>query len=150
MRTPLPDRNSFCARILLLLLAISGFAPFLCAQTQVVVIANSRVTMTSVSKAELREVFTGASSSLKGGGDVTPVLLKQGPANDGFLDLYIGKSDAAFRATWRSLLFSGQNVMPKMLDSDAAMVEYVARTAGAVGYVGKMTPHEGVKILVVR
>jgi ABC-type phosphate transport system substrate-binding protein len=114
------------------------------------VIANPGVAPAEVSKAELRDIFTGASSSLKGGVQVTPVLLKQGAVNDGFLDLYIGKSDSAFRAGWRSILFSGQGVMPKTLDSDTAVVEYVAHTAGAIGYIAKTTPHDGVKILVVR
>jgi hypothetical protein len=40
--------------------------------------------------------------------------------------------------------------MPKSLDSEAAMVEYVARNAGAIGYISKATPHEGVKVLAVR
>jgi hypothetical protein len=30
------------------------------------------------------------------------------------------------------------------------VVEYVAHTTGAVGYIGKATPHEGVKVLGVR
>ena len=128
------------------------FATMFCihSHAQVVVIANPSVTVASVSKTELRDVFTGASSSLKGGEQVTPVLLKQGAVNDGFLDLYVGKSDTAFRASWRSILFSGQGVMPKTLDTDTAVVEYVAHTAGAIGYIGKTTPHEGVKILAVR
>jgi ABC-type phosphate transport system substrate-binding protein len=40
--------------------------------------------------------------------------------------------------------------MPKSLDSDAAVVAFVAHTAGAIGYIGKATPHEGVKVLTVR
>lgn len=126
--------------------------PVLCtrADAQVVVIVNPGVAATSVSKAELRDVFTGASSSLKGGVQVTPVLLKQGAVNDEFLRLYIGKSDTGFRAGWRSILFSGQGVIPKTLDSEAAVVEYVAHTPGAIGYIGSSTPHEGVKILGVR
>ena len=126
--------------------------PALCtgAHAQVVVIANPNVAVTYVSKEELRDVFTGASSSLKGGVQVTPVLLKQGAVNDEFLRLYIGKSDSGFRAGWRSILFSGQGAMPKTLDSEAAVVEYVSHTAGAIGYIGRSAPHEGVKILGVR
>jgi ABC-type phosphate transport system substrate-binding protein len=41
-------------------------------------------------------------------------------------------------------------VLPKTLDSDAAVVEYVSRTPGAVGYIGRTSPHEGVKTLIVR
>jgi hypothetical protein len=40
--------------------------------------------------------------------------------------------------------------MPRTLDSETALVEYVAHTAGAIGYIGKSSPHEGVKILAVR
>jgi len=134
--------------LLLFALAISALSSG--AFAQVLVIANSSVGAAEVSKAELRDVFTGAASSLKGAALVTPVLLKQGAVNDEFLDLYVGRSDSAFRASWRSILFSGQGVMPKTLDSDAAVVEYVARTPGAIGYIGKTAPHEGVKILAVR
>jgi ABC-type phosphate transport system substrate-binding protein len=79
-----------------------------------------------------------------------PVLLKESPTNEGFLSQYVGKSDAAFRTSWRSLVFSGQGVMPRSVESETAMVDYVARTPGAIGYVSKVTPHDGVKILAVR
>jgi hypothetical protein len=78
------------------------------------------------------------------------VLLKSGSAHDEFLSAYVGKNDTAFRAGWRSLVFSGQATMPKSLDSEAAVVEYVAHNAGAIGYISKATPHEGVKVLAVR
>jgi ABC-type phosphate transport system substrate-binding protein len=121
-----------------------------CAHAQVVIIANSSVSASSISKTELRDIFTGASTSLSNGKQVTPVLLRQGGVQDEFLSLYIGKTDSGFRAGWRSILFSGQGAMPKTLDSEAAVVEYVARTPGAIGYIGRAAPHEGVKILIVR
>jgi len=137
------------------LLRISFFLSLvllLCGHTpgQVLVIANPSVTAADVSRAELRDIFTGASSSLKGGAQVTPVLLRQGPVHEEFLSLYIGKSDSGFRAGWRSILFSGQGIMPRTLDSDVAVVEYVSRTPGAIGYIASGTPHSGVKILVAR
>jgi len=142
--------DALMKRPLLVLLLVLVSSASRSAHAQVVVIANLSVTVADVSKAELRDIFTGASSSLRGGTQVTPVLLKEGAVNDDFLDLYVGKSDTAFRASWRSILFSGQGVMPKTLGSDVAVVEYVAHTAGAIGYIGKATPHEGVKILAVR
>lgn len=120
------------------------------AKAQVIVIANPSVKASDVSKNDLRDVFTGASTSLKDGGNVTPILLKAGPAHEEFLQSYIGKNDTAFRAGWRSLVFSGQATMPKSLDSDAAVVDFVAHNAGAIGYIGKATPHEGVKALPVK
>jgi len=137
-------------RLLTLLFGALAFGLCHRAQAQVVVIANPSVKASDVTTADLRDVFTGASSAFKDGSHVTPVLLKAGPINDGFLTLYVGKSDSAFRANWRSLLFSGQGVMPRTLDSEAAVVDYVAHTPGAVGYISKTSPHDGVKILTVR
>ena len=137
------------APLTLLLITIATLLPAV-VHAQVVVIANASVKASDVSSTDLREVFTGASSSLKDGSHVAPVLLKSGIVSDGFLTLYVGKSDAAFRASWRSLLFSGQGTMPRTLDSEAAVVEYVAHTPGAIGYIAKATPHEGVKTLAVR
>lgn len=137
-------------RILILLssslLCLSGAV----AHAQVVVIANPSVAAANISKADLRDVFTGASSSLRSGTQVTPVLLRQGAVNDEFLSLYIGKSDSGFRAGWRSILFSGQGIMPKTMDSETAVVEYVAHNPGAIAYIGRGTAHDGVKILAVR
>jgi ABC-type phosphate transport system substrate-binding protein len=137
-------------RFSLLLLAIAGTLPGPKAHAQILVIANPSIVAVDVSKSDLRDVFTGASSSFKGAAQVTPVLLKQGTVNENFLGLYVGKSDSAFRATWRSLLFSGQGVLPRTLDSDAAVVDYVLHTPGAIGYIAKTSPHEGVKTLIVR
>ena len=133
---------------ILLLAAASIFAAR--AQAQVIVIANPSVKATEVSKSDLRDVFTGASTTLPGGGNVAPILLKAGTVHEKFLQAYIGKSDTAYRAGWRSLVFSGQASMPKSLDGDAAVVEFVAHNASAIGYIGKATPHEGVKVLTVK
>ena len=114
---------------LLLLLA----AALVCSarvSAQVLVIANPSVKATEVSKSDLREVFTGGTNQLKDGSHVVPLLLKGGAGHDEFLSAYVGKNDTAFRAGWRSLVFSGQAAMPKSLESDAAMVEYVAHNQG--------------------
>src|ERR1022692_2121477 len=77
------------------------------AKAQVIVIANPGVKTSEVSKSDLKDVFTGASTSL-GGSSVVPILLKAGTANEEFLQAYIGKNDTAYRAGWRSLVFTGQ------------------------------------------
>jgi len=133
---------------ILLLAAASIFAVH--AQAQVIVIANPSVKATEVTKNDLRDIFTGAATSLPDGTHVVPILLKAGTVHEEFLQAYIGKSDSAYRAGWRSLVFSGQASMPKSLDPDAVVVEFVAHNQGAIGYIGKGTPHEGVKVLAVK
>jgi ABC-type phosphate transport system substrate-binding protein len=132
------------------LLAASASVFVAQAHGQAIVIANPSVKAADVSKGDLKDVFTGGASSLKDGSSVTPVLLKSGAVHDEFLSVYVGKNDTTFRAGWRSLVFSGQATMPKSLDSEAAVVEFVSHNAGAIGYIGKATPHEGVKVLTVK
>lgn len=120
------------------------------AHAQAVVIANPSVKPADISKNDPRDIFSGELSNLKDGSRVTPILLKAGPTTNEFLAAYIGKSDAAFRASWRSLVFSGQASMPKSLDSEAAVVEFVAHNPSAIGYISKATPHEGVKVITIR
>lgn len=117
---------------------------------QVIVIANPSVKASGISKQMLHELFTGASMSLPGTSLIRPVLQKAGSTHEDFLQRYIGKSDAAFRASWRSLVFSGEAVMPRTLDPEVVVVSYVAHTPGAIGYIDKATPHEGVKILEIQ
>jgi ABC-type phosphate transport system substrate-binding protein len=115
-----------------------------------VVVANNGVKATEVSSDDLRDVFTGAKSSLKDGSRVTPVTLKGGAEHEAFLKKYVGKSDSAFRAGWRSLVFTGQASMPKTFDTDAALLDYVAATPGAIGYVSKDAATDKVKTLAVK
>ncbi len=132
---------------LLLLTFVAAFAGR--AHAQVVVIANSSVSSVSVSKDELRDVFSGAASSLKNGSRVKPVILKDGPTHNAFLSEYLGRNPVTFLVAWRGLVMSGQATMPKTLDSESSMVDYVSRTSGAIGYVAKATPHDSVKELAV-
>ena len=135
--------------ILAFIVASAASIPAVSAWAQVIVIANNSVKASGVSKDDLRDVFTGNATSLKDGSKVVPVLLKDGPANEEFLKAYVGKGDTAYRAGWRSLVFSGQASMPKSLEDDAAAVAFVAHNPGSIGYIDKASPHEGVKVLEV-
>jgi ABC-type phosphate transport system substrate-binding protein len=120
------------------------------ARAQVIVIANPNVKATEIGKDSVRDIFTGAATSLSDGTRVVPILLKGGTEHEEFLKVFVGKSDTAFRATWRSLVFSAQASMPKSMDNDAAVVEFVTRNNGAIAYISKSTPHEGVKVLRIK
>lgn len=136
-------------RLIVMLILTAGVFFVRSAQAQSIVIANPNVKTAEVSKNEIKDVFTGTSPTFKDGARVTPVLLKGGSANEEFLTAFVGRDDGPFKAGWRSLVFSGQASMPKVLDSEAAMVDYVTHTPGAVGYISKATPHDGVKVLAV-
>lgn len=118
-------------------------------QAQVLVIVHPEMSAESVSKADLSKVYTGTASRIAGT-HVVPVLLKEGSVHSDFLTNSIGKSPVSLIVIWRGLVLSGQATMPKTFNSEEELVRYVARTPGAIGYIDKSTPHDGVKVLTIR
>ena len=135
---------------LLLLVLLSVWMLGTAVAGELAIVANKSVKASEISADDLRDVFNGRKANLSDGTRVTPVTLKQGAAHAAFLRDLAGKNDAAFRATWRSLVFSGQAAMPKAFDSEAALLDYVAATPGTIGYVSKGTQNDGVKHLAVK
>jgi ABC-type phosphate transport system substrate-binding protein len=137
-----------------LLVLTSAAAYVLLAQTawagDVKVIANPSVGPSSVSADELKGVFLATKTTLGDGSHVEPVLGKGGPTHEAFVKEYLGKTDAALQTYYRSLVFTGKASMPKTLAADAEVVAYVAKTKGAIGYVGAGASLAGVKTLEVK
>jgi len=135
------------SRWLVLLLAFVGCWSAVRAQ-DVVLVANKSVQITEIRDADLRAIFTGQKTRFADGSHAVPVTLKGGPAHEVFLRNHVGESPDEFRAQWRKVVFTGQGAMPKTFDSETAVIEYVAATPGAVGYVSRISPQENVKSLI--
>ena len=139
-----------------LYLAVAGLCLWLGAAPQatdvtgdVKVIANPSLGASELSPDDLKAVFLAVKTTI-GGSHVEPVLGKSGRAHDIFLKEYLGKSDATLIAYFRGLVFTGKASMPKMCDSDAEIVAYVAKTQGAVGYIGAGAAAQGTKTLAIK
>ena len=137
-------------RQLLLATITFGLAAATLSAADIKVIANSSVGTSSVSADELKGVFLATKTALSDGSHVEPVLEKDGPAHEAFVKEYLGKTDAALQTYYRSLVFTGKASMPKTLGADAEVVAYVAKTKGAIGYVGAEASTAGVKTLEVK
>jgi hypothetical protein len=112
-------------------------------------IANNSVAATEISVDEIKAVFLVTKTSLADGAAVQPVLATSGPAHHALLS-YVGKTDATLTAYLRGLVFTGKASMPKTCESDAEVAAYVAKTKGAIGYIGGATPAPGTKTLVIK
>jgi TonB family protein len=113
------------------------------------IIANSNVQTDEISALEIRSLFLQEKNSLKDGTRIEPVLERGGPTHEAFLKKFLGQNDDRLQRYYQTLVFTGKGSMPKALGSDAEVVAYVARTKGAIGYVGGETNAEGVKTLIV-
>jgi len=139
-------RTMSTTRWLVLMLGIISCWSTASAQ-DVVLVANQDVKIAQIGDADLRAIFTGTKTKFADGSHAVPVTLKGGPAHEVFLRNHIGESPDEFRAQWRKAVFTGQGAMPKTFDSEAALLEYVAVTPGAVGYVSRISSQDKVKRL---
>jgi len=113
----------------------------------VLIVANKGVAVSEINAAQLREVFTGTRSRLNDGTRAVPVILKGGPVHEVFLRKHIGDSPEEFRSRWRKAVFTGQGSMPKEFSSEVSLLEYVAATPGAIGYVSRVIDGNDVKVI---
>ena len=115
----------------------------------VLIVLNKDTAMSHLSTAQLRDIFTGARSRFDDGSRAVPVLLKGGPTHEVFLHHYLGETPDEFRVRWRKAVFTGQGSMPKEFNSEAELLDYVAATHGAIGYVSRVADANAVKVLVI-
>lgn len=115
----------------------------------VTIVANKGVTVSEITQAQLHDIFTGTRSRFGDGSHAVPVVLKGGPVHEVFLRKHVGDSPDEFRTRWRKMVFTGEGAMLKEFGSEAALLEYVAATWGAIGYVSRLPEGSTVKILPV-
>jgi len=115
----------------------------------VLVVVNKAVSCSQISSTELREMYMGTRSHFSDGGRAIPVVLKGGPVHEVFLHHYIGDNPDEFRTRWRKAVFTGQGGMLKEFVTEAALLDYVAATPGAIGYVSRIPNPDLVKVLTV-
>ena len=71
----------------------------------------------------------------------------ESPVRRAFTEDVLGRTVAAVRNGWEQAIFDGRDVPPPELDTDAAVVEYVLRTPGAIGYVSPQAALNGARVL---
>jgi ABC-type phosphate transport system substrate-binding protein len=72
------------------------------------------------------------------------------PVRQRFSADVVGRSVAAVRNYWQQLIFTGRGVPPPELESDEAVVRYVMKHPGALGYVSGAADVHTAKIVAVR
>lgn len=98
----------------------------------------------------LANLFLKETTRWDDGEGARPVDLKPDNATRRrFSETVLNRSVSAVRSYWQQRIFSGRGVPPPELESDQAVLEYVTKHRGAVGYVSPATETKRVKVLRV-
>lgn len=136
------------ALILTLLLSLSNVSAAL-ALTDLVVIANPESGINQLTRDEVTAIYMGRTRRLASGLNLQP--LDQAPSNTDKAHFYIeliNKNLSEINAYWSRLVFSGQGKPPTQVDNAAAVVNAVAQTKGAIGYVPRSMVTKQVKVVL--
>jgi ABC-type phosphate transport system substrate-binding protein len=100
------------------------------------VIVHPDVNLAAIPKGELAKIILRKSSKFSDGTKAQPVdLAANSPIREAFSLAVHGRSTSKIESFWQRQIFSGRNVPPPQLASDAEVIAHVGKTPGGIGYV---------------
>ena len=129
--------------------SLAGFSSSAWAEDYVV-IANKSVAAAGLSKSDAQSIFVGDKTRWEDGKPIEFAIIESGEVQRTFFQDVIGKTPSQFDSYWKRLVFTGKASAPKAFGDEKKMLEFVAATPGAVGFVsaGKVDP--SVKTLSIK
>jgi ABC-type phosphate transport system substrate-binding protein len=116
-----------------------------------IVIVNQRNPTSSASYDFLSDVFLKKATRWDGGESTRPVDQSvESPVRRAFSAIVLRRSVGAVRAYWQQRIFSGRDVPPPEVDSDEAVVRYVSKYAGGIGYVSPSAKLDDTKVIAIQ
>jgi ABC-type phosphate transport system substrate-binding protein len=115
------------------------------------IIVNPGNPTRELSRAFLRDAFLKRSTQWGHGPALRPVDLgARAPAREAFSRDVLGRTVAEVKRYWQQQIFSGKNVPPPEIDSDADLIGYVLRHPGAIGYLPATADPRGARVVPVK
>ncbi|MCP4221573.1 MAG: phosphate ABC transporter substrate-binding protein [bacterium] len=102
---------------------------------EVMVITNPDTEVSTLKKKEIRDIFTGKKTRWSDGRKIIITILESREVRKEFLWECVRKTPSQFRNYWRRKVFTGEGTLPKSFRTKKELMDFVAATKGAVGYI---------------
>jgi ABC-type phosphate transport system substrate-binding protein len=123
------------------------FFGYINASAQVAVIANKSVAESTIDASKLSSIYSLKDKTWSDGKSIVPVMLKgDSQATDKFFSA-VGKSKIEMNKLWMKLQLTGEGQAPEGMSSEDEVLNKVASTPGAIGFVSVSKAGSNVKIL---
>ncbi len=113
----------------------------------VVIIINSDVPDTALSKEDVKKIYSGHKTKWSNNDSIVLTVIQKSELHKAFLKEFVKKTPSQFKMNWKHLMFSGKGKIPKTFNTIEQMVDYVAKNEGAIGYVAASSPTDSVKVI---
>lgn len=132
------------------LLFVALFAPALGAWAALAIIAHPSNTAVGLTADEIAMIYLGKTQSFPNGRSAVPLDQSAGSSSRAtFLEKVLNKNEAALKAYWSKLMFSGKGSPPPEIGDDQAVKTWVAKNPNAIGYVDGKVLDNSVKVLLI-
>ena len=103
----------------------------------------------TLSEGDIAKIYLGKSKKFPGGETALALDKPAGEANRvAFIKNVVGKSETQYKSYWSRLIFTGKGVPPKIISSDAEVVNLVSRNPDMIGFVDASSVSDGVKVIM--
>jgi ABC-type phosphate transport system substrate-binding protein len=137
------NRLGRCAVFALLSLAVGP------TRADVVVVVSSMSTITTLSKAQVTDIFLGKVNRFPNGTQAVPIdRADASPERDEFYATYAGKSPAQVKSHWAKIIFTGRGQPPKAVSNDIDIKKLLAADPQAISYIERSAVDASIKVLL--
>jgi len=115
----------------------------------VVAVVSSTSAVTTLSKAQLTDIFLGKVNRFPDGTLAIPIDQEEGSsARDEFYATFAGKSSAQIKSHWAKIIFTGRGQPPKVASNDADIRKLIVANPQAISYIERSAVDKSVKVLL--
>ena len=116
------------------------------ADEEILIIVNKETSIKSLGLNTLVDIYTNNKTKWDNGVKIRVSMLKKGPVHDAFSKEMIGMAPKKLVGVWKKVIFTGLGTPPKVVNTEAEMIQYVASTKGAIGYISAAAQPENVNV----
>lgn len=95
----------------------------------------------------IKKIYLGKTKSFDNGNKVNPATQNGTAVAEEFNSKVVGKSSSQLNAYWSKLVFTGKGTPPEKLDTDQAVIDFVAANADSIGYIDSSKATDKVKVI---
>ncbi len=118
--------------------------------SEIMIVAHPSVSEVALKPDDLRDIYLGDKTTWVNGTKIHFAVIRKGKVHQFFLNTYIDKSPSIYIRYWKRQLLTGKKAtLPKLISTEEAVVDFVTKTEGGIGYVSSKCPVGNLKIIKI-
>ncbi|MBJ6798659.1 type 2 periplasmic-binding domain-containing protein [Geomonas propionica] len=114
------------------------------------IIANKSVVESALTRAELQGIYLGEKVKWGNRKHIKISVLEDDRTLKEFLQVVLGKTPSQFDQHWVRMVTTGKASMPPAFPDAQQLIDYVAKTPNAIGFVPSGQPGDAVKTIAIK